>query len=69
MARPRAESSMRAASRRCLVSSFFALITHQLAVRWYQGGWDRKNSHALRFRLSSSSSGAGSLARSRYSYA
>ena len=38
---------MRAASRLSLVSSFFALMTHQLAVLWYPGACAWKNSQAL----------------------
>jgi hypothetical protein len=36
------------ASRFSRVSSFLALITHQLAVRRYQGGWAWKNFQAFR---------------------
>jgi hypothetical protein len=44
--RPCAESPMRVASRRACVSAFFALMTHQMAARWYEGACAWKNSHA-----------------------
>src|SRR5947208_3042043 len=46
MVRPRAESLMSAASRFRLVSSLFALMTHQIAVFRYQGAWAWKKRQA-----------------------
>src|ERR1039458_1099157 len=44
---PRSEVSISVASRLPRVSSLLALITHQVAVRRYPGGWAWKNSHAF----------------------
>ena len=47
MRRPCSESSMRVARRRALVSSFLALMTHQIAGFRYDGGCASKNAHAF----------------------
>ena len=60
--RLRAEQSISVASRFARVSSFFALITQYVEVRWYQGGWDWKNFQASAFPRNFFSNSGGSFA-------
>src|SRR3989454_2850463 len=47
--RPCAESSISCPRRLSFVVSVFAVMTHQTAAFWYDGGCARKNSQAFRF--------------------
>ncbi len=53
--RPCCESSIRVASRRALVASLFALMTHQVAGFRYESGCAWKNAHAFLFARNSRS--------------